>query len=665
MNQLVWIFKEVLYLGAMASVFTLLILLVKRIFHKALSAKWHYYIWILLLIRLLIPFYPESPISIYNVFYIAADRIDLPIGNASNPLQEGSFIEGPASTLTTSPQTQVNTVIKNTNNPSIPSSNIDTATKVNETSIFDSIMNISAITWISVVLLFSLYTIFINVVFAINIHKRYNLLEDERINNILEECKRKMKIKRPIALFTTNKMRTPSLYLFFKAKILVSKSYMEELSNAEIKYIFLHELSHYKRKDIIINWILTFLQIIYFFNPFIWYAFYRIHEDCEVSCDAAALRHIKEEEYHSYGNTIIKLIKLFSESNFIPVTAGIGKNKSNYKRRIIMISKYKKSKWISTFLTIIVIISVGVIGLTGCNLITKDKGNNETTKTNQTNEAANPTDTENNQVTKDPEQSTPEPEPGDQTQPVYYGEWVINQVQAFGIGTFSGEDAKSLIGKELIFTKDKATFFGDQLSDIEKVATNPIYTETVISEADFVANYRIPLDNLGIDGDTITEVSVTDSNGFVSTFFIKDENTLILYGGGSYFELVRKDAYQGSENDVDAIQTQAFAYVKSIDTENKTITLDQVELLFPTDEERLAEIGLKIDDVKAYYIFNEEENYIVMYYENTLAIELLQGVKSETASLEEFKELLNNREVFCDISLKDNVAATISEEYLP
>ena len=121
----------------------------------------------------------------------------------------------------------------------------------------------------------------------------------------------------------------------------------------------------------------------------------------------------------------------------------------------------------------------------------------------------------------------------------YYGEWIINQVQAYGVGTYSSEDAESLLGKSLIFTANKASYFGDQPSAIEKVATNPIYTETIISESDFVEKYRIPFDLLGLKA-PITEINVSDSNGHVSTFFIKDDNTLIISGGGTYFELIRK-----------------------------------------------------------------------------------------------------------------------------
>lgn len=132
-----------------------------------------------------------------------------------------------------------------------------------------------------------------------------------------------------------------------------------------------------------------------------------------------------------------------------------------------------------------------------------------------------------------------EPEPIQGASESYYGEWIINKVQAYGIGTYSVEDAESLLGETLIFTADKASYFGERPVAIEKVATNPIYTETIISERDFEVGYRIPFESLGIKV-PITEINVSDSNGYVSSFFIKDDNTLIITGGGTFFELIRK-----------------------------------------------------------------------------------------------------------------------------
>jgi len=121
----------------------------------------------------------------------------------------------------------------------------------------------------------------------------------------------------------------------------------------------------------------------------------------------------------------------------------------------------------------------------------------------------------------------------------FFGDWMISQVQAAGIGTFSDEEAKSLVGKKLIYNSDSASFFGDNLTKIGDTVDNPLYTSTVYTESSFVEFYRIPLEHLGIESKEVTEIRVMSGEEYISTFFIKDENTLIIVGGGTYFEATR------------------------------------------------------------------------------------------------------------------------------
>lgn len=603
LNHCIYFFSEILYLGSIASILIILILVVKKIFSKLLSPGWHYYIWVLLLIRLMVPFSPESSLSIFNLVYIIPNSADLLAEGINTPILSDSG-NGNTATEQVLPQT-----------PAVSDSTGGDGGQVTDSGSKQpakpiSVIMILALIWLTGVVVLGFYTICANIVFAAGANRNYRMLTDTRVNGILTDCKRIMGIKGSLSLYTTELSRAPSLYIFRQAKILVSEMYLKQLNDQEIKYILLHELSHYKRKDIAVNWILTVLQIIYFFNPVIWYAIYKIHEDCEVSCDAEALRYLGKEEHQSYGNTIIKLIRLFSESDFIPVTAGIWKHKSNYKRRIIMINRFKNGKWMGTFLTVILIFAVGMIGLTGCRKafretngktaaelsasaddtkeditptvtatptpadtkVPGDDGSDEASGT----ESGEVTDTDSDQdnSTSQPvlsESGVPrpvsdkgvsgaKPSQGDagtkrplavsEPSPVaasggmegFLGDWTINLVSAYGAaGTYGREDAESLIGKTMSFSADRASCFGDQASDIEKMAKNPAYSITNISAENFLSDYRMTFDSLGITTDSVVQVSAADSEGNGCTFLIKDKDTLIVYGGGTFFELVRKN----------------------------------------------------------------------------------------------------------------------------
>lgn len=123
----------------------------------------------------------------------------------------------------------------------------------------------------------------------------------------------------------------------------------------------------------------------------------------------------------------------------------------------------------------------------------------------------------------------------------YYGTWVIQNVLAYGsAGTYSKEDAESLIGKELILSSTEATYFGDDPSYLEKASTSPTYLESDLTAEDLATNYRITFETLGIDSKSVPQVSVMDKEELVCTFLIKDKNTLIIVGGGTFFQLGKK-----------------------------------------------------------------------------------------------------------------------------
>lgn len=208
--------------------------------------------------------------------------------------------------------------------------------------------------------------------------------------------------------------------------------------------------------------------------------------------------------------------------------------------------KLKKSNLTSILLFLILAISVGLIGLTGCSQATTNDTTLLPNSTSDTVNADNPdsndseSDNPSNEATTESEPSTAYPTL-ETSEEVFYGQWVIKQVLVYGsAGTYSSEDATSLLDESVNFSTDEASGFGDQLSDISKVITNPVYKKSTISESDFITNYRMTFDMLGIEADDISEIIVSDSEGNGFILFIKDDNTLIIYGGDTYFELVRK-----------------------------------------------------------------------------------------------------------------------------
>lgn len=128
-----------------------------------------------------------------------------------------------------------------------------------------------------------------------------------------------------------------------------------------------------------------------------------------------------------------------------------------------------------------------------------------------------------------------------QPQEIFYGQWVIEKPLAYGrVGTYGSDNITQLIGRKLSFSKEKATCFGETIKDLDNVVISPVYKKTVVSKDDFeAASPAITFDKLGIKANSIIQIQTTDSKGNGCTFFIKDNKTLILSGGMTFFQLVR------------------------------------------------------------------------------------------------------------------------------
>jgi len=327
------------------SILVLLITIIKFIFKNKLGSMWHYYIWIILLIRLLVPYIylPESPISIMNlnVFSNGKQIIssnDIPNINTTSTLSSNS----------------------NNNSNNSTKTNYKKSSKVIDLTTKEIIFYI----WLIGAILVFAYIILQNFILN-NKLNRYNLCSSENIIIILNECCEIIGTRRNIPILVTSKNTPPFICGLLSPKIVISIDTINDLNSNEIKFVLMHELTHIKRKDLVINWIVIVLQSIHWFNPFIWYAFIRMKYDCEVSCDGNVLKKLNYEDHSKYGQTIINLIKSLSKPFYtLTPTTGVIQNKESLKKRLLMITNFNKIGWKRKFATLIFIIVISIPSLT-------------------------------------------------------------------------------------------------------------------------------------------------------------------------------------------------------------------------------------------------------------------------------------------------------------
>lgn len=346
------IFKEVLSLAISASVLIVLIFVSKVLFKNKLSAQWHYYIWILLILRLLIPYAPESSISALNIVNPAIQEISN-INITGNNYVLAVPKSNPGSLINASSTPGV------PYNESTPNSRANTFPPKSSLSIVDLL----GIAWLIGAIMIVLY---LALVYASNVLKlnKGNNCNDPVIIKAFEKCKQEMGIRSKILIFYSRHVNTPSMFGLINPSLLVPIGILSALSDDEKRYVLLHELSHLKRRDLWVNWLTLLLRAVYWFNPVIWYAFAKMQEDREVACDASVLQHLNKEEHPRYGETILCVLKTVSRPVLLPVTTGMANRKSSLKRRLAMITSFKRPSWKLSVLAVVLLALIGILGLT-------------------------------------------------------------------------------------------------------------------------------------------------------------------------------------------------------------------------------------------------------------------------------------------------------------
>ncbi|WP_077394855.1 M56 family metallopeptidase [Clostridium saccharobutylicum] len=284
------------------------ILLVKVIFRNRMSAFLHYYIWILLLARIaLLPIIPES---FENIFSFTQKHENV---TKQSQMVDESFKDLPAS---------------------------DQSTKINTTIEFPKIQNqvgniiriyIMDI-WYTGIALLLFYYCFAFIYFTNKVSK-IPVCKEEKILEILKECKQKLKIEKHITLKIYD---GPAMIKgFFSPVILLNDKY----DNNEIKQILIHELCHLKHNDIPINFFTFIILCINWYNPIAWISFFTFKRDTEILCDYKVISFIKKKREYA----ILLMKSAMNHNKLIPTTIPIQNGKKEIKRRIQFMANFKKT----------------------------------------------------------------------------------------------------------------------------------------------------------------------------------------------------------------------------------------------------------------------------------------------------------------------------------
>ncbi|MGG7143009.1 M56 family metallopeptidase [Clostridium nigeriense] len=335
------------------------ILLIRLFLKEHMKKSIIYYLWFILIIKLLVPFGPESKLSLFNLINIKSkEETNLLVNNYKLPNEE---ISSETSNLISLPlDTRIDL---NTEDNNIISNN-EVENNESEINIKFSYKKILFVIWIVGIIIITSRILISYLKLKLSISKEYKKYRNYNFNVDIIRERKTLNIKRNIEIRITNQVNTPSLCGVLKPKILIPINMISNINKEDIRYIMLHELCHYKRKDVLVLWLAYIAKTVHWFNPIISLGVNIMRYDCESACDEMVLSKLNDKENIKYGNTLLNVLHLINIKNTIPGTTSMVTNKKRLKGRIKFIAENKKITYRTMLLGVITIVILSALVLT-------------------------------------------------------------------------------------------------------------------------------------------------------------------------------------------------------------------------------------------------------------------------------------------------------------
>jgi beta-lactamase regulating signal transducer with metallopeptidase domain len=312
-SVLAWLFDATIK----SSTVILLVAAVQWTIGRRVQARWRHALWLLVVVRLLLPVVPSSRWSLFNLFPVTASaqpnlRVDAELPPELTVIPIGTAARG------------------------VRFFRVTTAMPMLRWLFF---------VWLAGALLLTARMVVSSLRMrgAVNRARRREARVAE-LDALLREAVLRAGGRPGLArmrILESEIVRTPALHGLVTPTLLLPRGMAAAFTADELRHVVLHELWHVRRLDVAVNWLLSIAQAVHWFNPFVWLATSRIREERELACDERTLSCLEEEERIRYGTTILKLLERFRAAAPVPALVGIVDHKQKMKRRLMMITSYQ------------------------------------------------------------------------------------------------------------------------------------------------------------------------------------------------------------------------------------------------------------------------------------------------------------------------------------
>lgn len=359
MNML---FQTILSMSVSGALLIMGVLLINRFVRTKCSRRWQYYIWLLVIARLLLPFGPEASL----------------MGNVSPAMKQAVAESGVFSGLEKQEKETWKAIAPAQGEPAAVDALQGESAAISSLQGRESdglIQNRTVpakspigLIWLAVALGILIRKIIMYRRFIKHVKAGAEPVSDCSLLNTLYEVQWQTGVGKEVELFVNPRISSPMLIGVCRPCIILPDT---DISGKDFRYIVTHELMHHKRRDILYKWLVQFVVCLHWFNPLVYLMSLEISKACEFSCDEAVLAKLGYEHAADYGKTLLDAMAAAWRYKEPLTTVSLNANKRILRERLgaIMSDNRKSGKirMITAGLTVSMVLGAFFVGIYPAN----------------------------------------------------------------------------------------------------------------------------------------------------------------------------------------------------------------------------------------------------------------------------------------------------------
>lgn len=340
------LFLSLLEISLPVSGLIVLLLLLTPLFEKRYAARWKYWVWIVLALRLLIPFGGNSGIS------------------PAEPWAQREAT-GLSESMQTVPEPPAGGTVRGRVTVELPAQmTAPIAVSPEETGNSLSWLDIIACVWVSGSVWMMCVPLAGYLLFQYGLRKKGSAVKDEKVLCLLQKLKDELHIRGTVSVIEYSKAVSPMLTGFSGPVIVMPK---EQYSAEELYFILKHELIHLKRGDLYCKLLFEVVRAVHWWNPLVWVMQKAAAVDMELSCDERVIRGSDYAQRKAYTEALFAALHKRNAKKVALSTNFYGGKQIMKKRFENILAKTGKKNG-AAVLACAVVLAVSVGTLVGCSV---------------------------------------------------------------------------------------------------------------------------------------------------------------------------------------------------------------------------------------------------------------------------------------------------------